>query len=729
MHPLSMARGENTAGSQIMKRTEVHNYLILREAFFNRKAFLTFAYSPKPLAMNTYTFLSGREMAYAITLFLIILPHYSHAQDQRLQRSYETYLQKARQDTFSMEVRKHYLSRALTTIKPLPPDSVKYSKISKLVELSSHLEDSLLFQALARSGHQLARQIKHPALVADSHWNYGTYYLRQQRYDSSYYHYNHAYTHFIAVGREYYAGKMLYNMAYIASGTNDLTGAEILLYRSIEIFERTHKPLQQYRCYNILGNNADDLGEFEKSLVYYRKAASLIPLLENARYYRLENYNNLGVRLYKMGLFEEAVATFEKALRETKVLQKKEALYAKLLDNRAFCLVALGRDSDVAPAMQQAMYLRDSIGDVAGSVTSRLRFAEYYGKIGDTIKGIGFAKDALILAEKHSVMRNVLEALEILAGLDSPRAETYLREHINLNKALQARDRRLRNKFTAIQYQTDKYIQENERLFRQRLWISLGAIGLTFILLLIYWNSRQRARNRQLMFEREQQQYNEDLFLLRFREKSNLEKGRAEERERISQELHDDIVSRLFALRFRWGAVKVTGESPMMLLHRQFLNLLETIETDVRNLSHDLRNLIAFKEEEFLRLVEQILEEKREVGSFNSCFACENPGDWEQLNHLAKIHLQRILEEVLQNIVKHAKAKEVRVQMGRKDGFLELWIHDNGKGMDLSKIRKGMGMKSLENRTQKLQGKVEVKSSPGNGTTVKLYIPFKLNIV
>jgi two-component system NarL family sensor kinase len=723
-----MVRGENTAGSQIMKRTEVHNYLILREAFFNRKAFLTFAYSPKPLAMNTYTFLSGREMAYAITLFLIILPHYSHAQDQRLQRSYETYLQKARQDTFSMEVRKHYLSRALTTIKPLPPDSVKYSKISKLVELSSHLEDSLLFQALARSGHQLARQIKHPALVADSHWNYGTYYLRLQRYDSSYYHYNHAYTHFIAAGREYYAGKMLYNMAYIASETNDLTGAEILLYRSIEIFERTHKPLQQYRCYNILGNNADDLGEFEKSLVYYRKAASLIPLLENARYYRLENYNNLGVRLYKMGLFEEAVATFEKALRETKVLQKKEALYAKLLDNRAFCLVALGRDSDVAPAMQQAMYLRDSIGDVAGSVTSRLRFAEYYGKIGDTIKGIGFAKDALSLAEKHSLMRNVLEALEILAGLDSPRTETYLREHINLNKALQARDRRLRNKFTAIQYQTDKYIQENERLFRQRLWISLGAIGLTFILLLIYWNSRQRARNRQLMFEREQQQYNEDLFLLRFREKSNLEKGRAEERERISQELHDNIVSRLFTLRFRWLSLSLTGEEQMISLHKQFLELLENLEFDIRNLSYDLKKVVFFWEEKYLEILENILKEKKTIGGFDTHFECINPGDWEQLSTLAKINLQRIFEEVLQNIVKHAQANMVNVIMNRELGNLELSIRDNGKGMNLSKLRKGLGLKSLENRTEKLQGKIEVISSPGSGTTIQLQIPFKLNI-
>ena len=95
---------------------------------------------------------------------------------------------------------------------------------------------------------------------------------------------------------------------------------------------------------------------------------------------------------------------------------------------------------------------------------------------------------------------------------------------------------------------------------------------------------------------------------------------------------------------------------------------------------------------------------------------------------MAKINLQRIFEEVLQNIAKHAQAKMVRVIMSRELGNLELSIRDNGKGMNLYKIRKGLGMKSLENRTEKLQGKIEVKSSPGSGTTIQLQIPFKLNI-
>jgi signal transduction histidine kinase len=166
----------------------------------------------------------------------------------------------------------------------------------------------------------------------------------------------------------------------------------------------------------------------------------------------------------------------------------------------------------------------------------------------------------------------------------------------------------------------------------------------------------------------------------------------------------------------------------MISLHRHFLELLEELEFDIRNLSYDLKKVVFFWEEKYLEILENILKEKKAIGGFDTYFECTNPGDWEQLSPLTKINLQRIFEEVLQNIAKHAQAKMVNVIMNRELGNLELSIRDNGKGMNLSKIRKGLGMKSLENRTEKLQGKIEVISSPGSGTTIKLQIPFKLNI-
>ena len=596
------------------------------------------------------------------------------------------------------------------------------------MEASSYLKDTILFHKFADEGYTLAKALDHPKHLGDAHWNYGSYYQRRKKYDSSYVHYNMAYKYFMAANNQYYAGKMLYNMAYIAGQTNDYTGAEILLFQSITIFEKFNKHLQLYRCYNLLANNADNMEEYDKSLYYYNEALNFIPYLRNKDYYQLEHWNNLGVRLYKMQKFSEAIPYFKKALDHPEMLREEPGLYAKILDNLAFCQVALGHYENVIEPMKLAWALRDSIGDRAGMVISNLRFANYYGKIGDTLTAIARAKQGLGKARDNHFTPEVLYALEMLASLDRKNAVHYLKQNIQQNKSLNARDRNLRNKFTAVQYETEKYIKENERLFQQRLWISIAAIAITLIVLLIYWNNRQGAKNKQLLFEREQQQYNEDLFLMHLKQKTNLEKGKSEERQRISQELHDNIVSRLFTLRFRWQSVFLTGDAKMVSLHRQLLALLEELEIDIRNLSYDLKMVVFFWEEKYLGILERILEEKKAIAGFDTNFECTNAGDWENLSPMAKINLQRIFEEVLQNIAKHAQAKMVNVLMSRKLGNLELSIRDNGKGMDIAKIRKGLGMKSLENRTEKLQGRIGVYSSPGSGTTIELQIPFKLNI-
>ncbi|MBK5214558.1 MAG: ATP-binding protein [Flavobacteriaceae bacterium] len=675
--------------------------------------------------MTTYYQTYWREFPFAVILLLFVFPFPANTQNRDNLQNFEYYLNRAQEDSLSLDTRKTLLIISYELIKHVREDSVKYAMISKIVVASSSLKDSVFFHSIASEGFKLAKNLASPALLADAHWNYGAYYLRESKYNSSYTHYNSAYKLYTAANKNYYAGKMLYNMAYIASQTNDFTGAEILLFRSIKIFESTHSAKQLYLCYNLLGTNADDMEEYGKSLIYYNKAAGLIPNFENSQYYQLENWNNLGVRLTKMEQFTEAVPYFNKALSYKEIITENPSLHAKLLDNHAFCFVSLGKRENVEQPMQMAMALRDSIGDAPGSVINRLRFADYYGKIGDTLKAISFAADALKRARENNLNRDVLHALVMLAALDKTNTVHYLQQHIELDKSLNARDRNLRNKFTAIQYDTDKYILENERLFSQRFWISIGAVVITLLLFLIYLTTRQRAKNKELLFEREQQQYNEDMFLMTLTQKTDLEKGKSEERQRISQELHDGIVSRLFTLRFRWQSVILSGEAKMLEQHKHFLNLLEVLETDIRNLSHELRSIVFLEAENFLDTIETLLKEKSEIGGFTYHFQCTHPEDWEDLSYLAKINLRRLLEEILQNVVKHAKAKKVSITFFRDLNTLHITIADDGKGFSPTQIKKGIGIKNLENRSRKLKGNFDVRSTLGVGTIVSISIPIK----
>jgi signal transduction histidine kinase len=565
--------------------------------------------------------------------------------------------------------------------------------------------------------------LNNPSLLGDSHWNYAAYYLRKKECELSYAHYHHAYKNFTTAKNDYYAGKMLYNMAYISSQTYDYTGAEILLFRSIKLFENTQNYLQRYRCYNLLGTIADDMEEFEKGLAYYTKASKLINKLDKPEYYQLQNYNNLGVRLIKMKQFEEAATYFNKALSDTDVLKTKPSLLAKLLDNKAYCLISLGKHDNVVASMQEAIALRDSIDDAAGSVISRIRFAKYYGKIGDSLKAITYAKDALQLARTNNLKRDMLKAFEFLADFDRNNAILYLQEHIVLNKKINAQDRKLRNKFTAIQYETETYMLKNEKLFRQKVWILFISLATIIILFLIYLNTRQRAKNKELLFERQEQQYNEDMYLMALAQKTNLEKGKSAERKRISQELHDGILSRLFTLRFRWQTIVLTGETTILKQHKRFLNLLEEIETDIRNLSHEFRNMLFLGDEGFLENLETLVKEKSEIGTFTYSFDCKQVEDWENIAFITKINLHRFFEEVLQNVVKHAHATKVNIALFRDMELLNIKIADNGKGFSPKQIKKGIGIKNLENRSSKLKGNLEVQSTLNVGTVICLSIP------
>ena len=674
--------------------------------------------------MSTYNPSYCRETFFVILLSLFFQLWPGLAQNPT--PPFEKFYRLAQEDTLSLSTKKRLLKLAYESLKYTPTDSIKYSRISKIVVAADNLNDSIFFHRVAKAGLVLAQEMDNPALQGDAHWNYGAYYLSRKKFDSSYSHYNNAYKLFSSGKQSYYAGKMLYNMAYIRSQTNDFTGAEILLFRSIKYFEKARKPKQLYLCYNLLGTNADDMEEYGKALKYYNKAAKYLPRIKNPEYFQLELWNNMGVRGQKLGQYREALSYFDRALTHKEALLTEPALYAKLLDNKAYNYLRSGHLEKVKPLMDQALKLRDSIDDSAGMVVSRLRLASYYAKTGDSLRAINYAQEAFKLADENHFTRDVLQALEVLAELDSNNRNYYLQKHIAVDRMLNARDRNLRNKFTSIQYETEKYIRENERLFNQRLWIIVGSVTLTLLLLLIYLNSRQRSRNKELLFEREQQQYNEDMFLMAMEQKTTLERGRNQERLRISEELHDGILARLFAIRFRWSFLELSGDGENIRQHKKSIALLTNIETEIRNISHDLRNELIWEEVEFKNEIENTVKDRSDVGNFEYTFSYKGDGAWEELDYLYKINICRMLDEILQNVIKHAKASKITVDFIAQNDLFTILVRDNGKGFNQSMAKTGIGLKNLNNRVKKINGVLSIISITGKGTEVGIQFSKKV---
>src|SRR5439155_15702126 len=83
----------------------------------------------------------------------------------------------------------------------------------------------------------------------------------------------------------------------------------------------------------------------------------------------------------------------------------------------------------------------------------------------------------------------------------------------------------------------------------------------------------------------------------------------------------------------------------------------------------------------------------------------------------------RIVREALHNVVKHARARRARVRLRFRPAALELEVHDDGQGFDVSAMRSGLGLTSMRERAEQLGGSLDVQSSPGRGTTVSARLP------
>lgn len=614
------------------------------------------------------------------------------------------------------------LQEAILATNSLQHDSLRMVYYNKIAFRAATKGDSTLFLKSSAAGLRLARLRRDSIALGYAHWNYGMYYLNGKRYDSSYAHYRRAFKWF-EHRNNFYAGKMLYNMAFISGRLKDYTLSEMLLYKAIKLFEAENKYTQLYLCYNHLGVIYKNLEEYSEALAYYEKARNYWEKSEKHPLYLFDLLNNIGVVNQKIGNQEEALKSFDAALGHRELKKMDPALYARVIDNRAYSLMLEGETENPLQEFHKALKVRDSIGNEEGRVMSYMHLARYYLKLGEMDSAKKNATIAFEIAHKINLRRDALESLLLLAKANPEEQLYYLQEHIKLNEQLNKEERGIRNKFARIQFETESYIDSNKRLVKTRLWIVVGSLLSITILVLTVILIRQRAHTKALEFETRQQLADEKIYLLTLKEQANLERGMFKERRRISEELHDGILGRLLAIRVNWERLHLEGEAKAISEHQNLLFHLGQVEKEIRAISHDLQNEIMLIDTRFVRWMEKLTKDRARIGNFEYIFYADSLVDWEGFDDYFKTNMYRILEEALQNCIKHAGAILVKVSLLGQQEFVLLEVADNGCGLGRSPRGKGIGIRNMESRANKLDGILSIKSGPSEGTTLTVKIP------
>lgn len=694
------------------------------KTLWSTKGFIFFF---KPLGNSSNTFLG-------LTLLLLVLPFFVGCKGdnpEALMSSSQKYLDSLEyyldSDTFKVteSMDKEVITKRISDyLIKMPEDSIRIKAFFGLSYFYYTTNDSLNFRRWNKKSLELSHKLNDSSKIAESHWDLGNFFSRRHLVDSTFYHYNKAYNTYNKIGEEYYAARMLLNLAIIKSHIKDFTGSEISTIKAINVFKPIAKHRQLYLSFNNLGIIYNELEEYEKAIYYHQKALEYQKFLSGQNTFYETSLNNIGVVYQNKGDYDNAEKQFLKALNSPNLSVHNIRLYAMVLDNLAYAKLSREDTSGIKKMFEESLAIRDSIDHISGLITSYVHIAEYYGHKQQPLRAKQLLEKAKRMAAETNSNRDLLEISLLLSEIDTINKGMYLEDYIHLNDSLHKKERAVRNKFARIEFETDQFIAENQYLNQQRKWIVGGAGGAIFMFLLIFIIWRQKSQNKKLELEKAQQNANEEIYNLLLAQQNKLEEGRHQEKERISKELHDGVLGKLFGTRLMLENLYGKSDLKSLESKKKYLNDLRLIEEEVRAISHELNAELFSPKQSFLDVLQEYLAEQKEIGKFELLFVNDQQISWDELSSEIKINLFRIIQEVVTNINKHANANLVTITCNKYEGWIEIVICDNGEGFEVNEKRKGIGLQNMESRVTRLSGHFKI-SSGEDGTQIELEIPIK----
>ena len=641
------------------------------------------------------------------------------------QDSLQVWISIAENPNISAENRTQTLTKIERVLDTISNDSIKLKALSELSFLCYKLRESEMFLKANTKLQRFAETLKDSIRLAEAYWDRGAFYdtPNNENRDSSYILLSKAQKIFERTGDDLSSARLLGSMAGIQTKIHDNTGALVTQTQAIKLLKPLGDNKRLFQAYKTLGIASGALNEYDKALEYYEEARKFLikAQLDDRELASLEN--DIGLVHYSMGNFNSAKTSYQKAINGDSLFLLKPTLYAKLLDHLAMTDFKLGNMASVEDKLYRSQFIRDSIGDLEGLSRNYYNLAVVSDALGKKAEAFIFAENARDLAREIDNNLRYLESLKLLAELDPENANSYNTEYIRVSDSLQQEERRIRNKFDLIRFETEETQARNEQLSRQRLiWIGI-AVGLLLFALALSIIVIQRIKNQRLRFQQQQQEANQEIFSLMLSQKQKVEEGKQSEQKRISEELHDGILGQMNGIRMILLGLNKKADDSAVALREQAIEKLKEVQEEIRSISHELNDASYQKFNNFMNSIDELLKNGCGAAGINYEFIYDHDLDWDNLEGVTKINLYRIMQESLQNCLKHADATSIYVSFEVDNSDMVITIQDNGRGFDPARGKKGIGQKNIASRMEKIRGSWSLKSAPGIGTTVFLRIP------
>ena len=375
---------------------------------------------------------------------------------------------------------------------------------------------------------------------------------------------------------------------------------------------------------------------------------------------------------------------------------------------------------------------------------SLIRLSEVHAKE----KKYAMALQSINKAEKYKNNSDTLKSMFYLLRYQSKNLEKlhrYKEAYNTLKKSLEIeydldyRKNTLQNSELEIQLKTaekeKKIVQllntnlksEANRVRNRNLFIgaiSFIAIGL-LIALLLYKNIKRKQRIAEQQHEIELQKTEK---LLKEQELSAIDAmilGQEKERQRLANDLHDNLGSTLATVKLHFQHLRNNKDNPKIQnieeLYSKTDTLLEEAYQKVRTIAHE-KNSGVMANQGLLLAIKNLA---KKVSNGNLLVEVQDYGLEQRLDNALEITIFRMIQELVTNAIKHAKATEIHISLTNHNSLLNIIVEDNGIGFDTKVLPKkeGMGLATIEKRVEHLEGTFEMDSTIGKGTNIIINIP------
>ncbi|MGI9550120.1 MAG: tetratricopeptide repeat protein [Aurantibacter sp.] len=556
----------------------------------------------------------------------------------------------------------------------------------------------------------------------------GRAYFYLNKLDSASYHFKKSIDLLKSLDLEDKAASVGISLGAVQLRKGDYKGAINTLLDGAAFFENIKDSINMAKCYSNVSSAFGELANSEKAILYGEKALYIFNA-KNMVPYKMVTLPNLAGQFLKLGDTLKAKTYFLEAESLAKKRNDKFSL-ARIYNN----LGNMYLESDHVQSekyLSQALAIRQKTKNNDGIGTLYNNLGYLYLQQGDARKAISYLSNALEFGQgtnESTTLNNLSNAYRKLG--DYKMALEYADQKTALNDSMlkvesQKAIAEISTKYETekkegeilnlknINLETDVKRKQNQNL----LYIALGLLAIGLILAYSWMKNSKRKR---IIAEQQQELESQKVEkLLKEQELIGLDamiEGQEKERQRIAEDLHDSLGGKLSTLKlFVENLKKVDKE-----LYGKIKTILDESYNDVRNISHQ-KNATAMIDKGLIPAVNIVANRLKSTKKLNVEVA--NIDLKQNVKNFIELQLFRIIQELLTNTLKHARARNVNIQFSEENESLNVVYEDDGIGYDTKKTVSGVGLKTIGNRIQKIGGSFNVDSNPGNGTTVILNVP------